>query len=294
MKRITLFFICFCFCAFLLNSCSDSPNPVMSDTNKNQESVLANSKPTAPKPEISILEIIKWNEPKNIPADVITIHYKVINAQSVDYMTLAFRYDNDGDGLYRTFFDPYVYFTQIPGNGSEIIDESFNWAGNVYPEFSGNGMLFDQFATANPDRYLFHFSVSGQNFWTYNGQPAEDERVLINPTYAVDPFHATNVEINSSGPKAKKYQLVGKVTCSEAGFKGMGKWEAISGTISCCPNVSFSSDNGNVASTASVTVTKGTYRFYVKNLYSPNYSYKPDDNECQMLNGEPFYEITIP
>jgi len=291
MKKLTFFFICITFFAFLLNSCSDKPNPVMSDTQQNQTNDLTKGKPSSPKPEIAELYIEGWQNVKDIPDSNMIVHYKVINAQTVEHMSLGFRYDLDGDGTYRTFFDPYVFYTTIPGNGEAVIEDDFIWDGSVMPDFSFNGVLFDQLATANPDQYLLHFSVSGQNFWTYNGQLEEDERVLINPRNTVDSFHVTDVEITSSGPKGKKYQLFYKVTCSEVGFKGMGQWIAVSGTISCCPNVGFST-NGTVAESAeSVTVTKGRYRFYVKNLYSPNFSYDPSQNVGGLA--EPYDEINI-
>ena len=291
MKKLTFFFICITFFAFLLNSCSDKPNPVMSDTQQNQTNDLVKGKPTSPKPEIAELYIDGWQNAKAIPGSDIIVHYKVINAQTVERMNLGFRYDLDGDDTYRTIFDPYVFYTTIPGNGEAEIEGDFPWNGSVLPDFSADGFLFDQFATANPDQYLLSFSVTGSNSWIYNGKPAEDERVLINPGKTVDPFHVTNVEISSSGPKGKKYKLLYKVTCSESGFKGMGQWIVVSGAIDCCPNVGFSTDGTTAVASENVSVTKGIYRFYVKNLYSPNFSYDPSQNVGELA--EPYAEIIV-
>jgi len=293
MKKLSFFFICVTFFAFLLNSCSDKPNPVMSDTQQNQINDLTKGKPSSPKPEIAELYIDGWQNVKDIPGSDIIVHHKVINAQTVERMNLGFRYDLDGDGTYRTIFDPYVFYTTIPGNGEAEIGGDFLWNGSVLLDFSTDGVLFDQFATANPDQYLLSFSVTGNNSWTYNGRPAEDERVLINPGKTVEPFHVTNVEITSSAPKGKKYQLFYKVTCSEEGFKGMGQWIAVSGTISCCPNVGFSTNGTTAVTSESVSVTKSTYRFYVKNLYSPNFSYDPSENAKWTWPEEPYAEITL-
>lgn len=313
MKKLALFFTCIALFFFFLSSCSDSSNPIHSQ--QNQISELTKGKPPKDDPEIEYVRIRDWDSPKTIPGDQVVVEYKIINAKIVDYYSIGFRYDHDCDGKYRTHYDPYVFSETINGNGNDIIEDTFIWNGTVQEDFSSDqdGYLFDQLATENPDQYLLSFSVSGRNFWAYNGQPADSQRVQINPENQVDPFWVTLVEVSSKTPAKKKDQkkyaaeLLASITCSQEGFTVRGKWVQVFSPDSVgsivhfdgCPHWTIRDDNNDgTASSCScdLLVGLGKYRFYVKNVYSPNYSYNPW-NEVQSNQwpwpAEPYAEVVV-
>jgi hypothetical protein len=246
--------------------------------------------------------------PKSIPDEDIIVHYKVTNAKAVDYIIINFVYDLNNDDSITAWFEPYVTSEKIDHDGTAEMIGDFPWNGSVSQEFSSTGILFDQLATSNPDKYLLNFSVFGRNCYATNSRKVvASQQVLINPENSVSSFWVESIQIESRTPAKKKdaktyaKELFFYVTCSfdgteELGFKGAGKWVAVDGgAIACCPNYGFDS-HGEITATHStgILVTPGTYRFYVKDVHSPYYSYDPTNNTTDGLwPDEPYGEITI-
>ena len=305
MKKLILILLTISFIFFMLNNCTDSSNPTITDAEQTQ----LHKRPS--NPEITELWIENYELEKNVPGDEIIVHYKVTNAKAVDHIIISFVYDQNNDNTFSSLFDPYVVWETIEHNGTSEISGDFLWNGKVLPDFSANpeGYLFDQLATDNPDKYLLNFSVFGRNCYATNSRYPVDgnQRVLINPTNSAPPFSVESIIIESRTPTKKKdaktysKELFFYVTCifdgaENIGFKGAGKWEAADGgTIACCPNYEFDSHGDITAShTTGILVTSGTYRFYVKDVHSPYYSYNPSGNTTDgVWPDEPYGEITI-
>lgn len=313
MKKLTILFICILFLFFLLNNCSDSTNPTISD---NVHSDLSKGKPSNPK--IEELWIENYQEDKTIPDDEVIVHYRVTNAAKVDYLNLSFKHDDDADGEYSVIFDPDVFEQKIYHDGNSTFEGTFAWDGSVLPEFSSTGTLFDQLTNGtSADQYLLKFYVMGSKAYASNFPPALDERVKIIAGPAPGgPLWITNIELSRSpivlskrGGKVKyAAELYFKVTCEQQGFHGIGKLVADKDnqTIGGIANISFDARaNSNTATRVDgIKVNKGKYYFVVKTLYSPDYSYDPSQNSTGIpvwddteyldyLLGEPYAEITV-
>ena len=306
MKKSQLFLIVITLLLFGF-SCQKNSNPFQSNPD-DVSGEMAKKPVKDTEPEIEELYIEGWDSDKTIPRDDVIVKYKVINAKNVDYITIAFRYDHDGDDEYRLFFDPYIFHEMIPGNGEDQIIGEFPWNGRADPDFSSTGYVFDQLATES-DQYLLRFSVSGQNMWVYNGQPAEDERVRIIADPAPEgPFWVTSVSATPqpTSKKNKKYaaELIATVTCSQNGFKGSGQWiqvDPVTGEkvpmkyYNGCPNGLLNDDDGQTGASPNcqLFVGPGTYRFYVRNVYHPDYSYYPSQNFQGNWPEEPYAEVIV-
>lgn len=239
----------------------------------------------------------------SLPGEQVTVHYTVTDDIDIKEIYIAFLYDNNDDEFWHIVFASRVYRQTIdfPGDADTYLSGTIEWDGSVYPDYSSSGFLFDQFATEpNPDTYLIDFWVSDENHtvrnWTSGDDPydlnvqvdPDSEIVLINPTEEVDEFHVTEVKAKAFPPSRRKgryaAELHAEVTCNQGGFKGRGQWvqvrNGVEGSLtdrSGTPTVHFYDDdnNGTATTTRLLLVGPGTYRFYVKTVYSPDYSYNP-------------------
>ena len=129
-----------------------------------------------------------------------------------------------------------------------------------------------------------------------------EHRVLVDPSETVDPFYIRELQATAPEPsRAKgKYaaQLHASVECNVPGFKVRGKWfqvledESLSGLLT----IRFGDDdNDGIAETPrSKLVYPGIYRFYVKNIYHPEYSYDPIQNTgSNWPDEEPYVEVIV-
>ena len=169
MKKLTFFFICITFFAFLLNNCSDSPNPVMSDTHQVQTNDLVKGKPVKDKPVFEYLKIDgkvlisngAVGADKNCLIDFLgnkthTISYKVTSKTSyITYVHIRldcdFNLNNEYDGYGIEPNHLVILSDSYSGQNLTTAIRDFIWDGKYMAAdefFTGEtSMLYDELAT---------------------------------------------------------------------------------------------------------------------------------------------------
>jgi hypothetical protein len=289
---------------FLFNSCQEGPTAVQNDVTGQQGSGEF-SKPSPGKLTCSL--VVTPHDPLNpvalpvfpVPSPKpVKIHYEISGPNPIASATIYIIYDDNKDGKYNVSYAERVRKIYIPCDGTQpTMSGDTLWNGEVDAAYSATGYLFDQFASDNPDCYLFHFDVlDSRGGYALNDAGASPDfaRAYITPTQTVAEFHIASVA-PSSTPRKGRYvaELKATVTCesegapASQGFKGCGYWAQVdangdehtpsvySGNL-VCSYVDDGDEDAAGTTSAALLVGPGTYRYHaVLQLRSPYYSYKP-------------------
>jgi len=327
MKKFFVFLV-ICMIFLIQTNCEKFKNPVKDDVSteqkmKEQVKPEKPGKPVDDKFPPTIDEVIVLNQddqpnlnasPVLLPYGPAKIHYTVSDNIGITNVKISIRRDDDNDNFFKILFYKNIKIIEKIYDGSQTtITDEILWDGSVdYTSlFSTDGFIFDEFSTPNPDVYLISFEVYDGTSHTKNWisteellkiKVADNYKIFVSPENTKSEFHIEELSPNKNDPKTKKSkfsaELSATVICNEGGFRVNGQWVQVHpdgegglSNYSGCPNCGLYDDDGDGEATSSpILVGSGTYRFYVRLLYHPDFSYDPSWN----VPVETFVEVTVP
>ena len=314
MKKLTYLIVLLTFLILTGLSCEQAPDLLDSQlSSENDVDGLMKGKPPRDNQPPVIESLWVESPTSTVPDANVIVNYRVTDDVDIEEITISFIYDNNDDYKYHIGFYSLVFreIIEFPGKGNTEISGQFPWNGSVHTNYSSSGSLFDQLATPGPDTYILKFSVKAGNQIVNNSifipeetlvqRVEEDEIAFVYPRDSVDPFWVESVTADAqpTSKKNKKYatELVVTVTCSEPGFQGMGQWVKMAGGATGGNTWGFLNDSdgdGKDIANCQYFVGPGTYRFYVKNVYNPNFSYDPWQHTLWIWpEEEPYVEVFV-
>jgi hypothetical protein len=264
----------------------------------------------------------------------VKVHYEISGPDPITNATIYIIYDDDQDGAWNISYAERVRIIQIPCDGTQrTMQADMYWNGEADPDHSawiinGQPYIFDRYPSGSPDWYLFQLRASDGRRYATNWRSSNDVGPIC-PSEAIahvtplkqdwPKLHITSIQPISTPGKGKYVAaLKASITCASSGgldglgFSGLGTWVQVypdghegaplvySGSLGCCSFTDDGDPDAEATTSCTLQVGPGTYRFYVRTLYSPHYSYfLPNDCESANLpfpprNLTPYGWITVP